>query len=71
MHDKKRHETVLSLSMSKVILAPLGLILAIALKDKKKYFYKYISNKGRAKDNSQPLLNMGGNSDKGGKGWGT
>lgn len=36
MHDKKRHETVLSLSMSKVTLAPLGLILAIALKDNKK-----------------------------------
>jgi len=40
--------------------------LATSLKDNKKFFYKYIRNKRRAKENLHPLLNAGGNSDKGG-----
>ena len=31
------------------------------MKNNKKYFYKYISNKSRAKENLQPLLDAGGN----------
>ncbi|KAF1618604.1 UNVERIFIED_CONTAM: putative RNA-directed DNA polymerase from transposon X-element, partial [Eudyptes robustus] len=41
--------------------AQLELNLATAVKDNKKYFYKYISNKRRAKENLRPLLDMGGN----------
>ncbi|KAK4826389.1 LOW QUALITY PROTEIN: hypothetical protein QYF61_008060, partial [Mycteria americana] len=35
--------------------------LATAIKDNKKYFYKYISNKRKAKENLHPLLDAGGN----------
>ena len=35
--------------------------LATAIKDNKKCFYKYISNKRRAKKNLHPLLDVGGN----------
>ncbi|KAK4832424.1 hypothetical protein QYF61_023103 [Mycteria americana] len=35
--------------------------LAAAVKDNKKYFFKYISSKRRAKENLQPLVDRGGN----------
>ncbi|KAK4828700.1 LOW QUALITY PROTEIN: hypothetical protein QYF61_000538 [Mycteria americana] len=35
--------------------------LATAIKDNKKYFFKYISSKRRAKENLQPLVDGGGN----------
>ncbi|KAK4820612.1 LOW QUALITY PROTEIN: hypothetical protein QYF61_001918 [Mycteria americana] len=41
--------------------AELELNLATAVKDNKKYFFKYISSKRRAKENLQPLLDWGGN----------
>ncbi|KAK4824953.1 hypothetical protein QYF61_021641 [Mycteria americana] len=41
--------------------AQLELNLATAVKDNKKCFYKYISNERRAKENLQPLLDVGGN----------
>ena len=41
--------------------APLDLSLATAVKDNKKCFYKYISNKRRVKENLHPLLDVGGN----------
>ncbi|KAK4823310.1 hypothetical protein QYF61_000523 [Mycteria americana] len=41
--------------------AELELNLAAAIKDNKKYFFKYISSKRRAKENLQPLLDAGGN----------
>ncbi|KAK4826886.1 hypothetical protein QYF61_012074 [Mycteria americana] len=41
--------------------AQLELNLATAVKRNKKSFYKYISNKGRAKENLYPLLDVGGN----------
>ncbi|KAK4820464.1 hypothetical protein QYF61_027746, partial [Mycteria americana] len=41
--------------------AQLELNLATALKDNKKCFYKYISNKRRAKENLHPLLDVEGN----------
>ncbi|KAK4819946.1 hypothetical protein QYF61_015846 [Mycteria americana] len=44
--------------------AQLELNLATAIKDNKKCFYKYISNKRRAKENLHPLLDTGG-MDKG------
>jgi len=34
-----------------------------AIKDNKKCFYKYISNKSRVKENLHPLLDAGGNSE--------
>ncbi|KAK4819910.1 hypothetical protein QYF61_014645 [Mycteria americana] len=37
------------------------LSLAAAVKDNKKYFFKYISSKRRAKENLQPLVDGGGN----------
>ncbi|KAK4832789.1 hypothetical protein QYF61_025657 [Mycteria americana] len=40
--------------------AQLELNLATAIKDNKKCFYKYISNKRRAKENLHPLLDAGG-----------
>lgn len=43
----------------------LELNVATAVKDNKKCFYKYVSNKRRAKENLHPLLDVGGNSDKG------
>ncbi|KAK4815922.1 LOW QUALITY PROTEIN: hypothetical protein QYF61_010179 [Mycteria americana] len=39
----------------------LELNLATAVKDNKKYFFKYISNKRRGKENLQPLVDGGGN----------
>ncbi|KAK4827130.1 LOW QUALITY PROTEIN: hypothetical protein QYF61_014524 [Mycteria americana] len=39
----------------------LELNLATAVKDNKKYFDKYISNKRKAKENLHPLLDVGGN----------
>ncbi|KAK4818898.1 hypothetical protein QYF61_021583 [Mycteria americana] len=41
--------------------AELELNLAAAVKDNKKYFFKYISSKRRAKENLQPLADGGGN----------
>ncbi|KAK4811280.1 hypothetical protein QYF61_023332 [Mycteria americana] len=41
--------------------AQLEINLATAVKDNKKSFYKYISNKRRAKGNLHPLLDAGGN----------
>ncbi|KAK4816305.1 hypothetical protein QYF61_014603 [Mycteria americana] len=41
--------------------AELGLHLATAIKDNKKYFFKYISSKRRAEENLQPLVDGGGN----------
>ncbi|KAK4824987.1 hypothetical protein QYF61_022513 [Mycteria americana] len=41
--------------------AELELSLAAAVKDNKKYFFKYISSKRRAKENLQPLVDRGGN----------
>ncbi|KAK4826152.1 hypothetical protein QYF61_005725 [Mycteria americana] len=41
--------------------AQLELNLATAIKNNKKCFYKYISNKRRAKANLHPLLDVGGN----------
>jgi len=41
--------------------AQLELSLAAAIKDNKRCFYKYISNKRRAKENLHPLLDTGGN----------
>ncbi|KAK4818318.1 LOW QUALITY PROTEIN: hypothetical protein QYF61_010780, partial [Mycteria americana] len=41
--------------------AELELSLAAAVKDNKKYFFKYISSKRRAKENLQPLVDGGGN----------
>ncbi|KAK4822331.1 hypothetical protein QYF61_013030 [Mycteria americana] len=41
--------------------AQLELNLASAVKDNKKCFYKYISNKRRAQENLHPLLDEGGN----------
>ncbi|KAK4822047.1 hypothetical protein QYF61_008856 [Mycteria americana] len=41
--------------------AQLELNLATAVKDNKKYFYKYFSNKRRAEENLHPLLDAGGN----------
>ncbi|KAK4819016.1 LOW QUALITY PROTEIN: hypothetical protein QYF61_024132 [Mycteria americana] len=41
--------------------AELELSLAAAIKDNKKYFFKYISSKRRAKENLQPLVDGGGN----------
>ena len=35
--------------------------MATVVKDNKKCFYKYISNKRRAKENLHPLLVVGGN----------
>ncbi|GAB0180778.1 hypothetical protein GRJ2_000543100 [Grus japonensis] len=40
--------------------AQLELNLATAIKENKKCFYKYISNKRRAKENLHPLLDVGG-----------
>ena len=45
--------------------AQLELNLFTALKVNTKYFYKYISKIMRAKENLHPLLDVGGNSDKG------
>jgi len=39
----------------------LELDVATAVRDNKKYFYKYIHNKRRAKENLRPLLNVEGN----------
>ena len=39
----------------------LELNLATAIKDNKKCFYKYVSNKRRAKENLHPFLDVGGN----------
>ncbi|KAK4810556.1 hypothetical protein QYF61_004519 [Mycteria americana] len=41
--------------------AELELNLAAAVKDNKKYFFRYISSKRRAKENLQPLVDGGGN----------
>ncbi|KAK4832459.1 hypothetical protein QYF61_023506 [Mycteria americana] len=41
--------------------AELELNLAAAVKDNKKYFFKYISSKRRAKENLQPLVDRRGN----------
>ncbi|KAK4824547.1 hypothetical protein QYF61_016151 [Mycteria americana] len=41
--------------------AELELNLTTAVKDNKKYFFKYISSKRRAKENLQPLVDGGGN----------
>ncbi|KAK4816268.1 hypothetical protein QYF61_014340 [Mycteria americana] len=41
--------------------AQLELSLAAAIKDNKKYFFKYISSKRRAKENLQPLVDGRGN----------
>ena len=41
--------------------AQLELSLATTIKDNKKYFYKYISNKRRVKENLHPLRDAGGN----------
>ncbi|KAK4812452.1 hypothetical protein QYF61_024853 [Mycteria americana] len=41
--------------------AELELNLATAVKDNKKYFFKYISSKRRAKENLQPQVDGGGN----------
>ncbi|KAK4815363.1 hypothetical protein QYF61_001351 [Mycteria americana] len=41
--------------------AELELNLATAVKDSKKYFFKYISSKRTAKENLQPLVDRGGN----------
>ncbi|KAK4807180.1 hypothetical protein QYF61_024300 [Mycteria americana] len=41
--------------------AELELNLAAAVKDNKKYFFKYISSKRTAKENLQPLVDGGGN----------
>ncbi|KAK4830698.1 LOW QUALITY PROTEIN: hypothetical protein QYF61_012867 [Mycteria americana] len=41
--------------------AQLDLNLATAIKDNKKCFYNYISNKRRTKENLHPLLDVGGN----------
>ena len=41
--------------------AQLQLNLATAVKDNKNEFYKYMSNKRRAKENLHPLLDAGGN----------
>ncbi|KAK4810546.1 LOW QUALITY PROTEIN: hypothetical protein QYF61_004509, partial [Mycteria americana] len=41
--------------------AKLELNLAAAVKDNKKYFFKYISSRRRAKENLQPLVDGGGN----------
>ncbi|KAK4817308.1 hypothetical protein QYF61_009161 [Mycteria americana] len=41
--------------------AQLQLNLATAIKDNRKCFYKYISNKRKAKENLHPLLHAGGN----------
>ncbi|KAK4813674.1 LOW QUALITY PROTEIN: hypothetical protein QYF61_017641 [Mycteria americana] len=41
--------------------AELELNLAAVVKDNKKYFFKYMSSKRRAKENLQPLLDGGGN----------
>jgi len=45
--------------------AQLEHLLATAIKDNKKCFYKYISNKRRAKENLHPLLDVGELSDNG------
>ena len=45
--------------------AQLELNLATAVKDNKKCFYKYLSNRRRAKESLHPSLDGGGNSDKG------
>ena len=39
----------------------LELDVSTAVRDNKKYFYKYIHNKRRAKENLHPLLNVEGN----------
>jgi len=41
--------------------AQLELRLATVVRDNKKYFYKYINNKKRAKESLHPLLGAGGN----------
>jgi len=41
--------------------AQIELSLAIAIKDNKTCFYKYISNERRAKESLHPLLDVGGN----------
>jgi len=41
--------------------AQLELRLATVVRDNKKYFYKYVSNKKRAKENLHPLLDVGEN----------
>ncbi|KAK4831824.1 hypothetical protein QYF61_019347 [Mycteria americana] len=41
--------------------AELELSLAAAVKDNKNHFFKYISSKRRAKENLQPLVDVGGN----------
>jgi len=40
--------------------AQLELRLAAVVRDNKKYFYKYINNKNRAKESFHPLLDAGG-----------
>lgn len=40
--------------------AQVDLSLATAIKDNEKCFYKYLSNKRKAKKNHYPLLNVGG-----------
>lgn len=56
-----------SLCMKKIkrVEAQLELNQAIAVKDSKKYFYKYRNSKKRTKENLHSLLDAGRNIDKG------
>ncbi|KAK4815341.1 hypothetical protein QYF61_000173 [Mycteria americana] len=57
------YKDVMRLCMEKIrrAKAQLELNLATAIENNKKCFYKYISNKKRAKENLHPLLDVGGN----------
>jgi len=62
-HTQEDCKDIVSLGGVKVrrAKAQLELSLATAVKDNKKCFYKYNSNKRRAKENLYPLLDAGGN----------
>ncbi|KAK4826309.1 hypothetical protein QYF61_007156 [Mycteria americana] len=66
------YKNVMTLRREKIrrAKAQLGLNLATAIKDDKKYFYKYISNKRRTEENLHPLLAVGGNIKGQYKDWG-
>ncbi|KAK4821004.1 hypothetical protein QYF61_010735 [Mycteria americana] len=59
--DRQLRRTTRMLEKIRRAKAQLELNLATAVKDNKKCFYKYISNKRRAKENLHPLLDMKGN----------
>lgn len=64
--SQKDYKNVIRLCREKIrkAKAQLELHLTTTVKDSKKCFYKYISNKRRVKENFHHLMNTGGNSRK-------